>query len=513
MKRFIFLCSIFTITSLFLFPKLAAAGSCQCTQTNTDFNPNTSNLSCNFTININSHDDCIAKNGTTSNLAGSHFTYSNCRYCSSNDCTVGCENDCTAAGLQSPSDSVPCDSDNACSLKTNGIGTAKCCEKACYFDNTGLTAYNNFNVSILGISQQVKLNNPSLEISIPGLNFSPQSQATDTEGYIHITFLAEYLAAIYKFALAAASIVGAIVIILNGFRIVVSAGGEQKNVGIKHITQAVIGLILLWSSYFIFYTINPDLVQFKALKIKFFDPKVMSEDEISIGTEDTQTSAAPTASTPAGLMTIPKSTNITYSETQQALPDVITALKKAVDESQIKTIITTSFRPASYQYSLMQKYCGCPVEGTLPANVSKSDWNTICSKCNGCQASCSLTRNNGVLQAPNLSHFAGNAIDIASVAEGSYVSCSSPNDNVNASAGVVLTPKSSSNGNTCVPQEQQVLIKAMLNNGFCVGLSANSTKLREPWHFEYTKTGLPVSGFCTSNTGDANLLKLFYLQH
>lgn len=112
-----------------------------------------------------------------------------------------------------------------------------------------------------------------------------------------------------------------------------------------------------------------------------------------------------------------------------------------------------------------------------------------------------------------MSHFAGNTVDIASAAEGSKTNCTGSDANVNSSINVVMTPTTINNATTCVPEEQQKLIKAMLNNDFCVGLKASSLSLRESWHFEYTKAGLPVSGFCTNDLNDANLQKLYYVQN
>lgn len=504
MRRLLFLLVSFSL-AFFLIPNPASAGSCRCTATpQLDSGPN----AC-YPQPVISAADCAA---TLTSLVASpvggfmDVKYDNCIYCSDNTCSP---NSCEDFGLTNSA--LPCTTAADCKQPNS----PKCLNGTCYYNpNTPLPQPDTNQTGILGIGEQAKINNPSLEIKIPGLNFSPIDKTPDAEGYLHLTSLAEYLAAVYKFALGAASILAAIMIVVNGFRITVSAGGEQKNIGIKHITQAVVGLILLWSSYVLFYTINPELVQFKALKIKYFQPITLAEEETNTAAENLGTHPETTAPAPTGLIQIPNSTNIINSGAQYALPDVVTALIKAVDEAKVKTIISSSYRPAAKQYELMKKFCACPDEGTLPANINLSDWKTLCSGCNGtCQASCSLTRVNGVLQAPKLSHFAGNTVDIASAAEGSVVACNGPIANVNASAGVVLTPGSRADGKTCVPEQQQKLIKAMLNNGFCVGLSSYSTLLREPWHFEYTKANLPVSGFCTDNTSDANIQKLYYVQN
>jgi len=42
--------------------------------------------------------------------------------------------------------------------------------------------------------------------------------------------------------------------------------------GYKRIGQIAIGLVILWGSYAIMYNINPELVNFKALKVKYIEP-------------------------------------------------------------------------------------------------------------------------------------------------------------------------------------------------------------------------------------------------
>ena len=58
---------------------------------------------------------------------------------------------------------------------------------------------------------------------------------------------------------------------MQGARVIISAGGEEKNAAYKRILQAVVGLFICWGSYAILYNINPDLVQFKALKVKYIE--------------------------------------------------------------------------------------------------------------------------------------------------------------------------------------------------------------------------------------------------
>lgn len=122
------------------------------------------------------------------------------------------------------------------------------------------------------IEKDLQVRKPLLEINIPGLNLSDVQSQIDQDGYLHLPWIGEYLAGIYKFGMIAASIAAVIVIIMQGVKIVVSGGGEEKNSAYKRIAQAVIGVVLLWGSYAILYNINPDLVNFRALKVKYIQP-------------------------------------------------------------------------------------------------------------------------------------------------------------------------------------------------------------------------------------------------
>ena len=62
-------------------------------------------------------------------------------------------------------------------------------------------------------------------------------------------------------------------------------------------------------------------------------------------------------------------------------------------------------------------------------------------------------------------------------------------------------------GDVCIPKEQQKLISAMLDNGFCVALAGSGNLRREPWHFELSSG---ITGWCTSEKTNPNLKKLPY---
>ncbi|MFH2018398.1 MAG: peptidoglycan recognition family protein, partial [bacterium] len=115
-----------------------------------------------------------------------------------------------------------------------------------------------------------------LAIKIPGLDFTKLESAVDEQGYLYIPWLGQYIAAMYKFGVAMASIIAVIMIIVQGVRIILSGGGEGKTAGYKRIGQILLGLMILWGSYAIMYTINPALVSFTALRVKYIATESLS---------------------------------------------------------------------------------------------------------------------------------------------------------------------------------------------------------------------------------------------
>lgn len=120
------------------------------------------------------------------------------------------------------------------------------------------------------IFDETKFIKPSLEINIPQLTFADISNTLDSEGNIYLPWIGEYISAVYRFAMVAISIMAVIMIIIQGVRISAS-GGKDVAASYKKIGTAMVGLLIAWGSYAILYNINPELVKFKALKIKYIE--------------------------------------------------------------------------------------------------------------------------------------------------------------------------------------------------------------------------------------------------
>ncbi len=196
----------------------------------------------------NSDSDCIAEYGTPAKgswvrSSGTDYTY-NLAYCY-NSATKEVK---TAAGINTDVSPIG-----------NLVGAV--------FDSPATQA---------ALLEEVKSFKPGLEIRLPGLTFSDLSNTIDEEGYLHIPWIGEFIKALYNFGLVIVSIVAVVMIIMQGAKIVVS-GGESKVEGYKKIGQIAIGLVIAWGSYAILYTINPALVEFESLKVRYIQPDKLEQ--------------------------------------------------------------------------------------------------------------------------------------------------------------------------------------------------------------------------------------------
>jgi|GEM_PF-3375271 hypothetical protein len=90
------------------------------------------------------------------------------------------------------------------------------------------------------------------------------------------TTLTKYISEFYKFATAGAAVLAVIYLMIGGFQILSSAGGEQVGEGRKKITNAILGLVLVFCSYVLLQTVNPALVGLQAPRIKLIRASYLS---------------------------------------------------------------------------------------------------------------------------------------------------------------------------------------------------------------------------------------------
>ncbi|MFA7245305.1 MAG: D-alanyl-D-alanine carboxypeptidase family protein [Candidatus Magasanikbacteria bacterium] len=130
------------------------------------------------------------------------------------------------------------------------------------------------------VANDLEILQPDLKIKIPGVNFSEvnidQMKSTDSLGntWLNIPFLGEYIATVYKYSIVVISLLAVIVIIISGITIVASGGNTDiLNTAKKRIVASVISIIVATTSYTLLYLINPNLVNFKSLKILYIASK------------------------------------------------------------------------------------------------------------------------------------------------------------------------------------------------------------------------------------------------
>ncbi|MBP9731897.1 MAG: N-acetylmuramoyl-L-alanine amidase [Candidatus Magasanikbacteria bacterium] len=167
------------------------------------------------------------------------------------------------------------------------------------------TTFLGFDISI----DAPELVTPETKIGIPGVFFTNITKETHitTDGsgasWLNIPFLGEFISAIYKYSVGLISLIAVMVLIISGIQIITSAGNSEVISSAKHrIVSSVIAIVITAGSYTILYTVNPDLVNLKNLKIlvvpgnnNYFSPSPEdenAEDDHGVTTNPTDKSVS-----------------------------------------------------------------------------------------------------------------------------------------------------------------------------------------------------------------------------
>lgn len=104
-------------------------------------------------------------------------------------------------------------------------------------------------------------------------NAEPVTLQIPIIGVTQIANIADYIALIYKYIVSVGGILAGIMIMIGGL-LYLTAGGSPERVGNakSYIGNALIGLVLLLTSYVVLQTINPQLVQFSRFTIPLIRP-------------------------------------------------------------------------------------------------------------------------------------------------------------------------------------------------------------------------------------------------
>ncbi len=117
---------------------------------------------------------------------------------------------------------------------------------------------------------------PRLEINIPTIVFTPQSIES---GKMTVNWIGEYITGIYRYLLAIAGTVAIVMIMVGGLQYTLSAGGADVGKAKARITNAAIGLVLLFSVYLILTVVyGPRLTVFNPLTLQVIAREDMPPD-------------------------------------------------------------------------------------------------------------------------------------------------------------------------------------------------------------------------------------------
>lgn len=117
---------------------------------------------------------------------------------------------------------------------------------------------------------------PQLQIGLPTLKLTEEIQCTtgeDNSWECKIPWIGEYVKAIYNYGLGIAGILAAIVLMAGGVVWLVSAGDASRvSLAKELISGSVTGLVILMASYVLLIQINPELVNFRPIRVGAIKP-------------------------------------------------------------------------------------------------------------------------------------------------------------------------------------------------------------------------------------------------
>lgn len=152
---------------------------------------------------------------------------------------------------------------------------------------------------------------PKIQVSLPTLQPFQTQMVTPGED-ISLPWLAEYIIAIYRYAIIIGSALAVLVILIGGI-LYLTAGGIPNNVKTAQslIFGSIFGLVLLLCSHLILNTINPNLTKLSALNIETVKEANILEGEFT--NIDIPAGSSDAAPAPGGTLANYKQCNKTWS--------------------------------------------------------------------------------------------------------------------------------------------------------------------------------------------------------
>lgn len=327
------------------------------------------------------------------------------------------------------------------------------------------------------------LQTPQPKINIPGLDFSKinveemVTQDADGTAWLNIPFLGEYLSAIYKYAMVVMGLAGVIGIIMGGVTWMMSgASSDGNSKAQKQIIGSGIAVVIAVTSYTLLHAINPELVQFRNLKVLYVrgiqyeeiqenDDPNFNPAKVSFQFNNLKEGEIPCDNpTQYGLIKIPPIKGIKYlkkDNNDYLLPAVMEGLKKLGEVATSKGYIigiSTACRTTARQQELADNN---------PAGVKL-----------------------GTTAKPGKSpHGYGYAIDVHLLKDGKDLTCPSKEK-------CIIGEGSSGKQCTRSKENPEILDALKIQNG--IFFEAGWVRLTtESWHYEYGTAGKYCRGECT----------------
>jgi len=122
---------------------------------------------------------------------------------------------------------------------------------------------------------------PILNVPIPNLTFSP---AVVSGNSVESSFLSEYLSAVYQYLIKISVTIAVVMVMVAGLQYVLASGSGKAAEAKKRITNATVGLVLLLCVYLILYTVNPQLVLLKTIRLQNIPEQPLPEERAVSGT-------------------------------------------------------------------------------------------------------------------------------------------------------------------------------------------------------------------------------------
>jgi len=133
---------------------------------------------------------------------------------------------------------------------------------------------------------------PKLNIQIPTLPQFSDITVTGPQGQrqLSISWIAQYVSAIYRFGVGIAGILAVVMIMIGGAQYITAGGDAARVTAAKQrINDAIIGLLLSLGVYLILNIINPDILSLKALSVIYVEPEPLELNvNESVGADNTQ---------------------------------------------------------------------------------------------------------------------------------------------------------------------------------------------------------------------------------